>query len=364
MRALLLALLLLAGLAGPTLALADPFTGGGGTPLSEKPIGQPDNPAPAPAPVQTPGDVAMPLPGTGFFNGALQRLAHQQMLLNERISHQFKAVRDTGSSAAFFTILALAFLYGVLHAIGPGHGKSIVAAYFVANEARWTSGVIMGGVISLLQGLTAIIVVFLLSLVLKTSQMAVENNGAMVEFISYGLVVLIGLVLFYRAATGKGHSHSHGPFGHSHGPAHHGHDHHDHAHDHHDCGHDHGHAHHDHDHHDHDHAPAKSDVSFRRILTLAAGVAPCASAIIIMLFALANGALLVGSIAVLSLSLGMGLTVSLIGVLSILARGLMKRFAGGETAAGERLERVLAIGGSVLVIGFAGALMLGAWIRL
>ena len=352
MRRLLLALLLLmAGLVGPAGAQADPFTGGGGTPLSDKPIGQPD--APAAAPVQRPGDVAMPLPGTGLANGLLQKLAHQQMLLNERISHQFKAVRDTGSSTAFFTILALAFFYGVLHAAGPGHGKSIVAAYFVANEARWTSGVVMGGIISLLQGLTAIVVVFLLSLVLKTSQMAIENNGAMVEFISYGLVVLIGLVLFYRAVTGKGHNHHHGPVSF-------GHDHHDH--DHHACGHDHGH--HDHDHaHDHHHqAPAGG--SFRRILTLAAGVAPCASAIIIMLFALANGAMLVGTIAVLSLSLGMGLTVSAIGVLSILARGLMKRFAGGETATGERIERALAIGGSVLVVGFAGALMLGAWIRL
>jgi nickel/cobalt exporter len=361
MRALLLAVLLLAaGLVGPAGALADPFTGGGGTPLSEKPIGQPDAPPPAAAPAPAHGDVA--LPGTGLFNGALQRLAHQQMLLNERISHQFKAVRNTGSGAAFFTILALAFLYGVLHAAGPGHGKSIVAAYFVANEARWTSGVVMGGVISLLQGLTAVVVVFLLSLVLKTSQMAVENNGAMVEFISYSLVVLIGLVLFYRAVTGKGHSHQHGPlpFGHDHG--HHGHRHHGHGHDRRACGHDHGHR--DHGHDGHHAAPARTGTSFRRILTLATGVAPCASAIIIMLFALANGALLVGTIAVLSLSLGMGLTVSAIGVLSILARGLMKRFAGGETAAGERLERALAIGGSVLVVAFAGALMLGAWVRL
>jgi ABC-type nickel/cobalt efflux system permease component RcnA len=356
MRRLLLALLLLAAtLAAPVAASADPFTGGGGTPLSGKPTEAPAAPAPQPPA----GDVAVPLPGTGLFNGMLQRLAHQQMLLNERISHQFKAVRDTGSGMAFATILALAFFYGVLHAAGPGHGKSIVAAYFVANEARWTSGVVMGGVISLLQGLTAIVVVFLLSLVLKTSQMAVENNGAMVEFISYGLVVLIGLVLFWRAVTGRGHNHHHGPvsFGH-------GHDHHDHGH--HDCGHDHGHDdhHHGHDHGHHHHSPAPAHGSFRRILTLAAGVAPCASAIIIMLFALANGAMLVGTIAVLSLSLGMGLTVSAIGVLSILARGLMKRFAGGETAAGERLERGLAIAGSVLVVGFAGALMLGAWVRL
>lgn len=359
MRALLLAcLLLIAGLIGPGSAFADPFTGGGGTPLSEKPIGQPDTP-PAAAPTRS-GDVATPLPGTGFFNAMLRSLAHQQLLLNERISHQFKAVRDTGSGTAFFTILALAFLYGVLHAAGPGHGKSIVAAYFVSNEARWTSGVVMGGVISLMQGVTAIVVVFLLSLVFRTSQMAVENNGAMVEFISYGLVVLIGLVLFYRAVTGKGHNHHHGPmsFGHDH-------------HNHHACDHDHGHhdhAHHDHDHgHDHGHAhrPAPAGgLSFRRVLTLAAGVAPCASAIIIMLFALANGALMVGTIAVLSLSLGMGLTVSAIGVLSILARGMMKRFAGGETAAGERLERILAICGAVLVVVFSGTLMLGAWERL
>ncbi|GGF09634.1 hypothetical protein GCM10011611_13910 [Aliidongia dinghuensis] len=345
MRRLLFVLLLLAtglaaGLAGA--AKADPFTGGGGTPLSSKPAGQPE------APAAQPGDVAATLPVTGLFNGMLQRLAHQQMLLNERISHQFKAVRDTGSRTAFATILALAFLYGVLHAAGPGHGKSIVAAYFVANEARWTSGVMMGGVISLLQGLTAIVVVSLLSLVLRTSQMAIENNGAMVEFLSYGLVVLIGLVLFWRAATGRGHHHHHGP-----APL---------GHDHHACGHDH---HHDHDHHDHGHHhPAPAHSSFRHILTLAAGVAPCASAIIIMLFALANGAMLVGTIAVMSLSLGMGLTVSAIGVLSILARGLMKRFAGGETAAGERLERVLNIAGSVLVVGFAGLLMLGAWERL
>jgi ABC-type nickel/cobalt efflux system permease component RcnA len=363
MRAVVIAcLLLMAGLIGPTGAVADPFTGGGGTPLSEKPIGQPDTP-PAPAPVRN-GDVATPLPGTGFFNAMLRSLAHQQLLLNDRISHQFKAVRDTGSGTAFFTILALAFFYGVLHAAGPGHGKSIVAAYFVSNEARWTSGVVMGGVISLMQGVTAIVVVFLLSLVFRTSQMAVENNGAMVEFISYGLVVLIGLVLFYRAVTGKGHNHHHGPvsFGHDHSHDHTHHDHAHHDHDHHACDHDHGHG-HQHEHHDH-HPVSRPGVSFRRVLTLAAGVAPCASAIIIMLFALANGALMVGTIAVLSLSLGMGLTVSAIGVLSILARGMMKRFAGGETAAGERLERALAIGGAVLVVGFAGTLMLGAWVRL
>jgi ABC-type nickel/cobalt efflux system permease component RcnA len=334
------------GLPSLSGAKADPFTGGGGTLRSAAP-----SPASASAPATT---GVSGLTSLGFADGLLRRLAHQQMLLNARISHQFKAVRDTGSGAALAAILGFAFLYGVLHAAGPGHGKSIVAAYFVANKARWTSGVVMGGVISLLQGATAILVVFLLSLVLRTTQTAVENNGAMIEFVSYGLVVGIGLVLFFRAVTGKGCGHSHGPIA----P---GHDHGDHGHDHAAC----GHHHHDHDRHSHrDHRPGASGRSFRRVLTLAAGVAPCASAIIIMLFALANGALLVGAAAVLSLSVGMGVTVSAIGVLSILARGLMLRFAGGETAAGVRLERALNVAGSVLVVCFAGALMLGAWVRL
>ncbi len=102
-------------------------------------------------------------------------------------------------------------------------------------------------------------------------------------------------------------------------------------------------------------------MGFGSILTIFAGIAPCASAIIIMLFALANDAILIGAVAVLALSLGMGLTVSMIGVLSIVARKFMRRFATGSSDRGERLERVLAIAGAIAVIGFSGLLALGAW---
>ncbi|MEI9985699.1 MAG: hypothetical protein WDN69_22465 [Aliidongia sp.] len=53
-------------------------------------------------------------------------------------------MRDTGSPAALLTVLAIAFLWGVLHAAGPGHGKSLVAAYLVTTDARWTSGIVLG----------------------------------------------------------------------------------------------------------------------------------------------------------------------------------------------------------------------------
>ncbi|MEI9985697.1 MAG: hypothetical protein WDN69_22455 [Aliidongia sp.] len=83
-----------------------------------------------------------------------------------------------------------------------------------------------------------------------------------------------------------------------------------------------------------------------------------------MLFSMANGALLIGAAAVFALSLGMGLTVAIVGVLSIVARGLMKRIASDSSRRGEQLERLLAVAGAVAVIGFSGLLALGAWDRL
>jgi nickel/cobalt exporter len=327
MRLILLVLLLCLGTA--TAALADPF----GPPPGKNPVAE--EPASA---------------GPSLLGGFIQRLARTQSRINDRISHEIRTVRDTGSIPALLTILSIAFLWGVLHAAGPGHGKSVVAAYFVATEARWTSGIVMGGVISLLQGLTAIVTVFILAAILHGLQTKVQLDGAMIELVSYGLVAILGLVMFWRAVTGRGHSHHHGPIGTAHGHEHgHGHDHHDH--------------HHGHDHHDTPAQPRRTP-GFGSILTLFAGVAPCASAIIIMLFSLANDAILIGAVAVLALSLGMGLTVSAIGVLSIVARNVMKRFATGSNERGERIERLMAIAGSLAVVGFSGLLMLGAWDRL
>jgi nickel/cobalt exporter len=324
MRLVLLVLLLCFGTA--TAALADPF---------------------GPPPGKTQAAEEPALAGPSLLGGFVQRLARTQSRINDRISQEIRTVRDTGSIPALLTILSIAFLWGVLHAAGPGHGKSVVAAYFVATEARWTSGIVMGGVISLLQGLTAIVTVFILAAILHGLQKKVQLDGAMIELVSYGLVAILGLVMFWRAVTGRGHGHHHGPIG---APHDHGHDH--------DHGHHHGHR--------HEPSPARPHrkMSFGSILTLFAGIAPCASAIIIMLFSLANDAILIGAVAVLALSLGMGLTVSAIGVLSIVARKFMKRFATGSSARGEQIERVMAIAGSLAVVGFSGLLMLGAWDRL
>ncbi|HEX4113315.1 MAG TPA: hypothetical protein VH020_12340 [Stellaceae bacterium] len=256
--------------------------------------------------------------------GVVAWLADKQHALNEAISDAFHEVETDHSRAALALILGLAFLYGVIHAIGPGHGKSIVASYFVAHHARWTSGIMMGSAISLIQGASAIVLVGVLAILLQAKQIEVLNRGTVVEFVSYGLIVAIGLWMFYRAATGKLHAHAH------------------------DDG-------HDHDRHHH-----KLD----RRLIVATGLTPCASAIIILLFALANDAFGLGIVAVAVLTVGMAVTISTIGVLTVLGRRALLALIDTAGIQSHRLERGLAMVAAIVIVGVSGLMMYDSWTRL
>jgi nickel/cobalt transporter (NicO) family protein len=264
------------------------------------------------------------------IGGALvMRLASLQRQLNDRISAAFREVRDRQSRGAMALILGLAFLYGVLHAVGPGHGKAVVASYFVANRARWTGGIVMGSLISLIQGASAIVLVGLLAIILEWRQFDVLNRTTLVEVVSYGMIAALGAGMLYRAITGKGHSHGHGP-----------------AHD------------------DHDHPASGSAAALDRRLIIATGLTPCASAIIILLFALANESLGVGVAAVAALSLGMAVTVSAIGVASVLGRHALLAVVDRVGIQSHRLEQGLALAGALVIMAVSILMMVGAWARL
>jgi ABC-type nickel/cobalt efflux system permease component RcnA len=148
----------------------------------------------------------------------------------------------------------------------------------------------------------------------------------LIQVVSYALVAGLGAAMFWRAATGRACRH-----GHAHGDG--------------QCGHEHG-------------------SGLRRMLVAAAGVAPCGSAVIIMLFALGNQAMGLGIAAVLALSLGMAATLSAIGVLSILGRRSLMRLTEHGHGLAERVGQALALLGAGAVVGFSLLLMLGAWSQL
>ena len=301
MRAIIALVLLVLCAVGPVRAAEDPFHSG--------------------KPSTSPTGLAIP-----FGGGLIAQAAKAQRDLNAAISTRFHAVGTAGSSAALAGILLLSFAYGVLHAVGPGHGKMVVASYFVARRERWLKSVLFGCLISMLQGVSAIAIVGILGIVLRLAQLEVLGEASLVEMVSYALIALLGLWMLYHAIAGRAHSHDH----------HHGDD-------------------------AHAHAAGARRRDAGPALILAAGLTPCASAVIILLFALANSVFAVGVGAALAMSAGMAITVSAIAILSVLARRLAQRLFGGSALWAVRLERGLAIAGPAVLVTVSTVLFLGAW---
>ena len=135
-------------------------------PPSERPPGRTGAP-PARPPFPGPAsEGAGVLPVPAFFQGLSARIGLAQRQLNMTLSREMRQIRETGSLAAVLTVSGVAFVYGVLHAAGPGHGKLVVSAFFLGREARIIRGVVMGGLISVLQTFSAIAIVLVLVFIL------------------------------------------------------------------------------------------------------------------------------------------------------------------------------------------------------
>jgi nickel/cobalt exporter len=291
-----------------------------------------------------PTAVATPLASIpGWAASGIAAVARAQSALNDAISAHLRHLSQTHSLRDLAAILALSFVFGVFHAVGPGHGKTVVASYLMARRERLASGILVGSLISLVQGLSAIAIVGMLALVLQLGQLTVLDHTTPVEIVSYALIAAIGVYMLYQAATGRGHDHWHGAgAGHDHAGGHAG------PHD-----------------HRHDHAFDRSAQRRGMVrLAFAAGLVPCASAVIVMLFALANHVFVIGVEAALAMSLGMAITVSAVGLASIFARRVLQRAVAGSARGSVALERGLNVGGSLVLVIFASVLMIGAWSRL
>jgi nickel/cobalt exporter len=286
------------------------------------------------------------------------------------LSGTIRAAKSDGSAA--YTLMGISFLYGIFHAAGPGHGKAVISSYLVANNETWRRGIALSFASAVLQAFTAIAIVGIAAVLLNATAHAMGNTVRVVEIVSYALIVLIGLRLLWvkgrallRLLRPQHHDH--------HDNAHH--DHHDHAHDH-AHGHDHHHAHdHGHDHaHDHGdeahawghaHAPEPSELTGRHWLRrglsaiIAVGLRPCSGAIIVLVFALAQGLFWIGVASTFVMGLGTAITVAAVATLAVAARGLAGRLAKGKPGGGMILLRGVETAAAVLIIVFGVALLAG-----
>lgn len=291
------------------------------------------------------------------------------------MSGTIRAAKADGSAA--YTLMGISFIYGIFHAAGPGHGKAVISSYLVANDETWRRGVALSFASALLQSITAIAIVGIAAVLLGATAKAMGDTVRVIEMVSYALIVLIGLRLFWvkgraflRLLRKKPESHAHA---HDHGHSHaqdHGHDH-----AHHDHGHAHGHAHgHDHHHHDHDdeahawghaHGPEPQDLTGKHWLRrglgaiVAVGLRPCSGAIIVLVFALAQGLFWIGVASTFVMGIGTAITVTAIATLAVAARRFAGRLAAAKPGAGMLILRGVETGAAALIILFGVALLTG-----
>ncbi len=243
----------------------------------------------------------------------------------------FEGLLDSAvaGNGVIILLLLAAFGWGALHALSPGHGKSMVAAYLVGTRGTARHAVILGATVTV----THTIGVFALGVVtLALSQYLLPEDLYPWLNLAAGLLVLVvgGLVLRSRL-RGVPEGHDHGPgharHGHGHGHAHdaHGHDHHAHTPD------AHGHDHHAHtpDAHGHDHHAHTPDALRPRMLLAAgasAGLIPCPSALVVLLGAIAQQQVALGLLLIATFSLGLAATLTILGLAVVYARALTARW--------------------------------------
>ena len=217
------------------------------------------------------------------------------------------------------------------------------------------------------------------AVLLNATAKTMNNAVWWIEIVSYALIAAIGARLLWvkgkgflrewaalrapksvGAAATQAHDHHHG---HHHHHDHHGHDHahHDHGH-----GHDHAHDHHGHDDHSgHSHGPTPDQLAgpggWKRGLAaiVAVGLRPCSGAILVLVFALAQGIFWAGIAATFVMGLGTAITVAAIATLTVSATAFAARLAATRTGYGALALRGIEVAASVVVLLFGVALLAG-----
>lgn len=213
----------------------------------------------------------------GFGKTLLALSASLQNKINTALTRISRTLEEDPKFGSYLLIFLLSLSYGIVHALGPGHGKIFALSYFIGEDAEVTKGILLGTFVAFLHALSAILLVTILKFVLES---AVLVKSQQVETglrqISYGIITTLGLYLILSHLLQKNHAE--------------------------------------------DGLGEKQKKRSALALALSIGLIPCTGSIIVLLFFLSIGHYGLGLLAVLFMAIGMAMTITSVGVLTIFAR--------------------------------------------
>jgi nickel/cobalt exporter len=216
------------------------------------------------------------LPGVPPTLGSRPAAAHSSGGFESLIARE-----DLGPGLILLS-LALALFWGAAHALTPGHGKAIVAAYLVGSRGKARHALALGGIVTV----THTIGVFALGVVtLALSELIVpETLYPWLNLLSALLVVGVGLSVLRRRLRRRRHHHHH--------------------------------------HHDHDHS-ARGLVA----VGISGGILPCPTALVVLLAAISLHRVGFGLLLIVAFSFGLASVITGIGLLAISAKQVFSRMS-------------------------------------
>jgi nickel/cobalt exporter len=295
---------------------------------------------------------------TGGAHGAVVGwILAQEAGFYRLLSGAIRAAKQSGAAA--WGLAGLSLAYGIFHAAGPGHGKMVIASYMLANERALRRGLVIAFGAALIQGFSAVAIIGIGALAFKATAKHMTMAANVVEIASYAGIVVLGGVLVYVkgsallsawraapavalavAAGGPAHAFlaEDCSLAHVHGPG---------------CA--------------HFHAPDPRTLGSRfswksALLTMmAAGSRPCSGAILVLVFALAQGIFPAGVCAVMAMSLGTAITTAALASAAVLAKTAAVKYAKAGTGQALMAGRLFEAGAALAVLGVGLVLLFAAF---
>lgn len=126
-----------------------------------------------------------------------------QHQLKQKMSELIRLAKSRGNIKPLIVLVGVAFLYGVIHAAGPGHGKVVAVSYVLAHRPTVTGGVLFGVGIAFLHGFSGVAGIFGLRYLIQQSvNDTLASVTSVTQILSFGLIAVLGLVIFMKHGYG------------------------------------------------------------------------------------------------------------------------------------------------------------------
>ncbi len=235
----------------------------------------------------------------------INKITPVQYQLRKNITGLVNDLKDKKSSKTLLILICIAFMYGLIHALGPGHGKIITFSYFLSKKSSVSKGIFLGNLIAFLQVSSAILIVGIIYFIIKKTFLTTfEDIRRILQLMSYALISLMGIFLFskyfYKHKKESG---------------------------------------------------MKLDGDSSNIIPIAVsiGVVPCPAAVIILLFSISVDMLMIGVILSLFMAAGMAFTISCVGISSIIARNNIGKIFSENENVNEKIHMYAGLIGSFFI---------------